>query len=291
MKKSIAILVVLVVVAAIGFAGFWIGRSGSPTGQARNAIAVAPTLTQSTSGVSGPATVATVPGQEKVTPKRLQSTYVPQANTPNQQSTATEPPANHGNTQLPNPGRPAAELITAIETDDPKSVFQNPAVAAHQAMLSEAPDPDWSQMAAQQLRDYLAAQLGNRFEYPLVQCGQDICEIQAASFVGGNSDADLRDFQDVDYNMQQQPWWTTLQFDQLSFQVQASKNGRHLDKKLCPSTRACSAPSALDTQSGVTMNSPPTRGLPSEFSFLPYLGDHTRRVEQPRHNVLRQWIL
>ena len=51
------------------------------------------------------------------------------------------------------------------------------------------------------------------------------------------------------------------------------------------------SPSALDTQSGATMNSPPTRGLPSEFSFLPYLGDHTRRVEQPRHNVLRQWIL
>src|ERR1700722_18440628 len=28
-----------------------------------------------------------------------------------------------------------------------------------------------------------------------------------------------------------------------------------------------------------------------QFSFLPYLGDHTRRVKQPRHNVLRQWIL
>jgi hypothetical protein len=162
MKQGLAVLVVIVVIAAVGFGGFWIGRAGAPTASAGNEIAVSPAVAQSTSSVSAQAALPPIPEQEKIAPKRLQSSYVPQGGTSAQASTAT--PSDKNSDQPKKNGRPATELIAEIETDDPKSVFQNPAVAAHQALLNETPDPDWSQIAAQQLRDYLAAQLGNRFE-------------------------------------------------------------------------------------------------------------------------------
>jgi hypothetical protein len=230
MKQSVAVFLVMAIVAGVGFAGFWFGRSGAPTSQARNEIAVGPTADQNTSTVSGPTNVPTIPEQQKAPPKRLQSTYVPQGDSRAQQeAAATTAPATKDHDQPPKNGRPAAELFAEIETDDvKKSAFPDPIITAHQAMLNETPDPDWSQTAAQQLRDYLAAQLGNRFEYPLVQCGQDLCEIQAASFFGGDSDADERDFQTAENGMPLQPWWTTLQFDQFSTRFSSSKNGRIL---------------------------------------------------------------
>ena len=228
MKQTLAVVLVIVVVAIIGFAGFWIGRSGAPAPQARNAIAIAPSGAQSTPSVSDTASAPTAPEQGKVAPKRVQSTYVPQADTSAMQPDATTVPADKQTDQSKN-GRPAAELFAEILTDDvKKSAFPDPTIAAHQAMLNETPDPDWSQQAAQQLRDYLASQLGNRFEYPLVQCGQDLCEIQAASFFGGDSVADQYDFQVVENSMPLQPWWTTLQFDQLSGRFSSSKNHRVL---------------------------------------------------------------
>lgn len=229
MKKNAAVFLVFAIVIALGFAGYWIGRTGSPVAQSKSPMA-APSVTQSKISAPSPAAspIASVPEPDKRSPKILQSTYVPQGGSSDQQSAAAPaPPSKNGDPPSRN-GKPAAELIAAIENDDTKSAFPNPAIAAHQALLNEQSDPDWSQQAEQQLRDFLSAQLGNRFEYPLVQCGTDICEIQAASFVDGDSAADLRDFQRADSDMQLQPWWTTLQFDELTFQVQSSKNGRHL---------------------------------------------------------------
>ena len=61
MKQTLAAVVVIVVVAAIGFAGFWIGRTGAPPLLTRNEIAIAPAVAQSTSSLSDPAASPTTP--------------------------------------------------------------------------------------------------------------------------------------------------------------------------------------------------------------------------------------
>jgi hypothetical protein len=223
-KQRIAAVLVLLLVAGVSFAGFWIGRTGVPMAQPKSETASVPTVVQSSSSASNPQPGTVAADTERATPKRVQSTYVPQAASSQPDSAATS--AQHQSTQPKSPQKPAADIIAALETDDHKSAFANPSIAPHQAVMSETPDPDWSQAAAQQLRDYLAAQLGNRFEYPLVQCGQDICEIQAATMLGSDSHADVRDFQLSDENMRLQPWWLTLQFDELTFQVDSVDDGR-----------------------------------------------------------------
>ena len=138
----------------------------------------------------------------------------------------------------PNNGKPASELIAAIENEEGKSAFPNPAIAEHQTVTSETPDANWSQTAAPQLADYFESALGSRFEFPLVQCGHDICELQAASFVAGDSAIDMHDFQQVYHDMREQPWWTALELDEQTLEVQSSKNGRNLF--ICFITRASS---------------------------------------------------
>ena len=160
----------------------------------------------------------------------MQSTYVPPAASKSESTDSKPAPAvaqvMHTASLPANNGRPAAEFIAEFENDDHKSAFPNPATALHQAVQSETPDQDWSQMAAQQLSDYLTATLGSRFEFPLIQCGQDICEIQAASFVTGNHSDDERDFQRVFAAMSQQSWWAAFQFDEQTLEVTGTKNGR-----------------------------------------------------------------
>ena len=119
------------------------------------------------------------------------------------------------------PSRPAAEVLAEIVTDDGSTAFPNPSAAAHQTLTSQSPDPDWSEEAAQQLRAYLTSQLGTRFEYPLIECGQSICEIQAASMHGGSLEDDGRDFQTVFSRMHAQPWWGRLQFDEQTLSVRS----------------------------------------------------------------------
>ena len=128
---------------------------------------------------------------------------------------ANDPPSNE------QPPRPAAEVLAEMVTDDGATAFPNPSAVAHQTLTSQSPDPDWSVEAAQQLRAYLTSQLDTRFEYPLIECGQSICEIQAASMRGGSLEDDVRDFQTVFNQMHAQPWWDQLQFDEQTLSVQS----------------------------------------------------------------------
>lgn len=128
---------------------------------------------------------------------------------------AKDPPSNE------QPPRPAAEVLAEMVTDDGSTAFPNPSAVAHQTLTSQRPDPDWSERAAQQLRAYLMSQLGTRFEYPLIECGQSLCEIQAASMRGGSLEDDVRDFQTVFNQMHAQPWWDQLQFDEQTLSVQS----------------------------------------------------------------------
>jgi hypothetical protein len=119
------------------------------------------------------------------------------------------------------PPRPAAEVLAEMVADDGSTAFPNPSAEPHQTLTSQSPDPDWSEQAAQQLRDYFTTQLGTRFEFPMIACGQNICEIQAASLRDGSVENDVRDFQTVFYQMHAQPWWDQLQFDETTLRVQS----------------------------------------------------------------------
>ena len=215
MKEKIIVLLVILIVACVGFGGYWLGRSNQPMVHVNNEPLLATPVVNRETPQASDADSKTEAA--RVVAKRFQSTYVPQTAASAPASTAST--ATHQIDQPKVPQKSAADIIAALEADDHKSAFPNPSIAPHQAMLSETPDPNWSQAATQQLKDYLAAQLGNRFEYPLVQCGQDICEIDAATLLGSDTNADVLDFQASDENMRLQPWWATLQFDELTFQV------------------------------------------------------------------------
>ena len=124
--------------------------------------------------------------------------------------------------------KPAAELFRPFVEDDPKKVFLPPTVQFHAAVQSEPVDPQWSPLAADALSNYVSSQYGERFEMPLVDCRQDLCEIQIAGRIGGDSQADMRDIQQTMSLIKQQPWWTTLQFDQETGVVTMSSDGRVL---------------------------------------------------------------
>jgi hypothetical protein len=126
------------------------------------------------------------------------------------------------------PPKSAEELLSAFVTDDPTEVFLPESVRIHAAVQSEPVDPEWGPAASQAMRDYLVAQFGDRFEIPVADCRQDLCELEAASRLGGNASQDMHDFEDAIRLMKQQPWWVTLQFDQQTAIVGGAPDGRAL---------------------------------------------------------------
>ena len=112
--------------------------------------------------------------------------------------------------------------------DDPTQVFLPESVRNHAAVQSEPVDPDWGPQASQAIRDYLTTLFGDRFEIALVDCRQDLCELEAAGRLGGNSSDDMRAFQEVIPGMKQQPWWSALEFDQETGVIGVSPDGRAL---------------------------------------------------------------
>jgi hypothetical protein len=126
------------------------------------------------------------------------------------------------------PPKSAEELLSPFVTDDPTQVFLPESVRNHAAVQSEAVDPDWGPEASQAIRDYLVAQFGDRFEIPVADCRQDLCELEAASRIGGNASDDMRDFGEAIQRMKKQSWWVTLQFDQETEIIGSSPDGRAL---------------------------------------------------------------
>lgn len=124
--------------------------------------------------------------------------------------------------------RSAGELFVPFIADDPKQVFLPATAQYHSALQGETQDPEWGPAAADALRGYIAAQFGDRFEIPYVDCRQDLCELQVAGRIGADLPSDVRDIQNAMSRMQQQPWWSTLQFDQESGTVGSSQDGRML---------------------------------------------------------------
>jgi hypothetical protein len=161
------------------------------------------------------------PLAQKVTPNEITGAPSEKASASPSALKPPLPAANDPPQSNEQPPRPAAEVLAEMVTDDGSTAFPNPSAEPHQTLTSQSPDPDWSERAAQQLRDYLTSQLGTRFEYPLIECGQNICEIQAASLRGGSLEDDERDFQTVFYQMHAQPWWDQLQFDETTLRVQS----------------------------------------------------------------------
>ena len=119
-----------------------------------------------------------------------------------------------------------AEILAPFIEDNPAEVFLPDSVRNHAAVQSETVDPDWGPTASHAMRDYLESQLGDRFDIPVVDCRQDLCELEATGRLGGNSSDDVRDFERALNEMKQQPWWSTFQFDQNTGLAAVSADGR-----------------------------------------------------------------
>src|ERR1700722_6103910 len=153
MRKLWPLLVFVLLVAA-GSAFYFSNKSMAPP---RSEEGVASTSKPETHGSPQPPAsdrpATTSAGAPRITLRqRMQSTYVPPAASKSESTDSKPAPAvaqvMHTASLPANNGRPAAEFIAEFENDDHKSAFPNPATALHQAVQSETPDQDWSQMAA-----------------------------------------------------------------------------------------------------------------------------------------------
>lgn len=124
--------------------------------------------------------------------------------------------------------KPAAELFTPFVEDDPSLVFPPSTVQYHSTLQSEPTDPDWGPSTAEALRNYIASQYRDRFDIPLVECRRDLCELQVAGRMGGDSAADMDELQRMIHLMKQSPLWSSLQLDQETSLVSTSADGRAL---------------------------------------------------------------
>ena len=217
MKNSIAVVLVFAVVAAVGFAGFWFGRSSQPahqqTGVASSTTgeseAVAPATPPATSGIKGSATTSS---------KIASDSSATRQNGGDHQNTVH---ASAVQAQLVSTSAPSAELHARIaarfdelDSDNPKRAIQSPNVAAHQLVLTQPVDPTWSPVVDQAIADRLSDDLGNQFNIESIECKTDICELRAYGYLP-DSQQGPDNFQQEMYNLQGQGWFGQygLQFE------------------------------------------------------------------------------
>lgn len=122
----------------------------------------------------------------------------------------TAPTAPHE--KNPDAGRPAAELTANMIANVGDAVMGRPLVAPHETLQAESKDENWSPQAQQELQDYFSGNLGTRFEFPVIDCRLDLCELQAATTTA-EATTDVEDFNTLLRQLHDQAWWSTLQFD------------------------------------------------------------------------------
>jgi hypothetical protein len=110
------------------------------------------------------------------------------------------------------PPKTPQQLIARFTVDDPSKVFLPESVRYHEAVAAEPIDQDWGPMAESQMSRFLSNQLTPNFEFMSVDCRTDLCELNLVA----PSTGDAHEFAAALKLMQQQPWWTTLKFDQES---------------------------------------------------------------------------
>lgn len=109
-----------------------------------------------------------------------------------------------------------------LDSENPDSAFQSPNVAAHQLVLTQAEDPDWSPVVDQALADRLNADLGGQFNVASIDCRTDICELR----VSGYTPMDAEDnFQKDIYELQHQGWFNTYGLHLENFMMSGVGNG------------------------------------------------------------------
>ena len=211
MKKSVAVLLVFAIVVGIGFAGFWLGRSSLPT--------QSPTTARSTASDSAQTTSPAVPNATKElvakssTPIRtgVANTPAPRPTSGDYQNAVPARVVQANSPSTPNLNAAMQAEISAqfalLETDDPAQPIQSPNVAAHQLVVRQAPDPDWSPEVNQALSDRLKNDIGNQIDLSSIDCRMDICEVQASGFMGGDQAADMKAFQKEIFDLERQGWF------------------------------------------------------------------------------------
>lgn len=139
--------------------------------------------------------------------KQLEMTHdAPKKAAENSRSSSSTAPA--GAVPVKTPG----ELIARFTVDDPTQVFQPESVRYHEAVAAEPIDPNWGPIAESQLGTFLRDQLTPNYEFISTDCRTDLCELNLVGPSTGSSDA----FSAALKQMEKQPWWEALEFDQES---------------------------------------------------------------------------
>lgn len=216
MKQILAVIAVIMIISAVGFAGYWIGRTDAPPVPTRNELASA--IAQRTSSVSDPAVSPITPVMKNAA--RSIRTQVINSSTPSTQlvQKTDAPPKNPErpsqsakttDTNTSTPIKTPQEAISLFTDDDPSQVFQPESVRYHAAVQAEPVDPDWGLEAQADLQSFFSAELAQNDAYVTAQCGTDLCELDVVA-AGNDSHA----FSNALRDLKQQTWWTGLGFDQ-----------------------------------------------------------------------------
>ena len=108
---------------------------------------------------------------------------------------------------------PPERLLEDMLDKSTAGVFVSEVSQGHELAQKEQIDPDWGPTSNQELSDLLKSQLGDRFDIPTINCRTDICEIMAASKIGGSPNEDMQEFQRIPQLLRQQPWFSGSGFD------------------------------------------------------------------------------
>ena len=154
---------------------------------------------------------------------RIEGASGPEAST----RTSAHSVASSAGHSVDGPRRPASELIEDMIASMGDPVMGKPLLAPHQALQTEAKDEPWSTDAETSLRNSLEGTLGTRFEYPSINCGSDLCEIQAAT-LGNEGQFDNEDFQTALGAMGKEAWWSTMQLGHPTCAYKGAGDGREL---------------------------------------------------------------
>lgn len=220
MKPTLAVVVVIFLVATVGFAGFWIGRSGAPPALVGNEIAVSPSVAQSASTVSTPAAIPIAPAPDlKRAARSIRAAVIGSTARSTQAIPRTDASAKDHAGNAASSGSDTAsgqapvktpqQLLSRFTDDDPTQVFQPEAVRYHSAVQAEPVDPDWGAEAQAALQNFFSSELAQYNAYVVADCRTDLCELQIVA-----DGTDSKTFYNALKAFKQQGLWNALQFDQ-----------------------------------------------------------------------------
>ena len=131
----------------------------------------------------------------------------------------------------------AAELLADMIADVPESEKLKPAFVPslakqmHKSFSGDPRDDAWASHAEDRLKQYFGEVVGalaGQFEFLLVECHTNLCEIQTASRFLDQGDKDADYWNKIIYGMKQEAWWAECEFREPAMQMQIAPDGRRI---------------------------------------------------------------